>query len=36
VKSQKFAQRGIRLIDMQSIDVFMDSQEFAGKAAEAE
>jgi predicted DNA-binding transcriptional regulator AlpA len=29
VKSQKWAQRGVRLIDRESIDLFMERQEFA-------
>jgi hypothetical protein len=29
VKSQKWAQRGVRLIDRKSIDLFMERQEFA-------
>jgi hypothetical protein len=29
VKSQKLAQRGIRLIDRDSIDLFIEQQEFA-------
>jgi hypothetical protein len=32
VKSQKGAQRGIRLIDRESIDLFMELQDFAGAA----
>jgi hypothetical protein len=31
VKSQKGAQRGVRLIDRESIDLFMESQEFASE-----
>ena len=29
VKSQKWAQRGVRLVDKKSIDLFMERQEFA-------
>jgi Helix-turn-helix domain len=29
VKSQKWARRGVRLIDRESIDLFMERQEFA-------
>jgi len=29
VKSQKWARRGVRLIDRESIDLFMERQDFA-------